>query len=198
MSENLEESVRKQVEYYFSDENLIRGKFLKNKIFQSEGGWIHLNILVTFKRLASLTKNVKQIGKILFKSQSNTIELSKDRQKVRRIGNKPPPVKNSVNKSDLVSRSAYVEGFSTNLEIGDLIVFFQQFAACHIIIRKYFDKKTKTYKSKGSAFITFATRVQCEKFLKNTIVMDGIVLTIMHQESFIENQRAKKSENKRE
>lgn len=47
--EELRIRILKQVEYYFSDENLVRGKFLQNQIKKSNDGWVHLNILVKFK-----------------------------------------------------------------------------------------------------------------------------------------------------
>lgn len=85
---SVEESVARQIEYYFSDENLIRSKFLKKKLEESVDGWIHINVLITFKRLAALSTNLKFIGKALFRSKLNGIELSEDRQRVRRLNNK--------------------------------------------------------------------------------------------------------------
>lgn len=190
--EDIKSKVVAQIEYYFSDENLIRGKFLRKKIEESDGGWISINVLTTFKRLAAISTNKKFIGKALFQSKLNGIEVSTDRQKVRRKCNKPPPVKNNENKSQLISRSAYVEGFAKSMEINDLIEFFSQYSASHVIVRKYLDKTTKTYKSKGSAFVTFSSDDQCDNFLKKSVVIDGITLTTMHQKAFIDNQKITK------
>lgn len=189
--EELKKCVLKQVEYYFSDENLVRGKFLRKKIQQSVDGWVHLNVLVTFKRLASLSTNVKVIGKLLFQSNSTVIEISKDRQRVRRIDNKPVLKKNRENISEMIFRSAYVEGFSKDLDIDFLIKLFV--GANNVIIRNYFDKNSNTYKSKGSAFVTFPNRVQCDEFVKKTVVLNGEQLKIMHQENFIEEKKLLKA-----
>lgn len=184
--------VVQQVEYYFSDENLIRAKFLRDKIKQNADGWVHLNVIVKFKRLAALTENTKHIGKYIARSGSKSIEISTDLQRVRRVNNKPIPVKNKTNKSELISRSAYVEGFSKKLGIDYLMEFFKPYSAVHIIIRKYLDKETKAYLSKGSAFITFKTKKECADFLGKTVVLDGVPLVTMHQEIFIEMQQNEK------
>lgn len=188
--EELKNSVLKQIEYYFSDENLIRGKYLNQLIKKSGDGWIHLNVLVSFKRLARLTTDVKLIGKLLCQSNSKVIELSKDKQRVRRIYNKQPPKKNHENVSEMISRSAYIEGFSKDLDIDFLVNFFSQ--STNLIIRKYYDKTSGTYKSKGSAFITFATIAKCNEFLSQKIMLNGEQLTVMHQEEFIKNKKMKK------
>lgn len=195
-SEELKKNIVKQVEYYFSDENLIRAKFLRQKIQNSGGGWIHLNLLNTFKRLANLNTTTKRIGKAISQSKSKVIEISTDLQRVRRINHKLPPVKIRENVDELILRSAYVEGFSTNLEIHDLIKFFDSYSACHVIVRKYLDKATKTYKSKGSAFVTFPSCEACDNFLKKKVVLNGIELKTMHQNTYKEMQAKKMSERK--
>lgn len=192
-TEELRVCVLKQIEYYFSDENLVRGKYLQKKIGQNNEGWVHLNVLVKFNRLAEICNDWKLIGKFLKKSKSNVIEVSDDKQRVRRIQNKPFLKKSTENISQLVSRSAYVDGISKDLQISDLIEFFEQYSAKHIIIRKYFDKASKTYKSKGSAFVTFSNRDQCAEFLGKTIVFNGVQLNTMHQETFNENKKAAKA-----
>jgi len=70
-SPDLEQKIIRQIEYYFSDVNMIRDKFLKNEITKDDG-WIPLSVLITFKRLQSLTTNFKTImnalKKIFFRS----------------------------------------------------------------------------------------------------------------------------------
>lgn len=124
------------------------------------------------------------------------IEVSDDKQRVRRIENKPIMKKSTDNIAQLVHRSVYVDGIPKHLEMSDLLHFFEQYSAKHIIIRKYFDKISKTYKSKGSAFVTFSEREQCDEFLKKTIVLNDSLLVTMHQETFNENKKVEK-ENKR-
>lgn len=186
-SEEMRNRILKQVEYYFSDENLIRGKHLKQLIKKCEDGWVHLNQLVKFKRLARITDDAQLIGKLLLQTNSNVIEISKDKQRIRRINNTPPPNKNRENVNQMISRSAYVEGFEKHLDHGFLINFFDE--ATNVIIRKYYDKASGTYKSKGSAFVTFATSEQCDEFVEKKLTLNGVPLEIMHQKQFVEQQK---------
>lgn len=183
----------KQVEYYFSDENLVRGKFLQQQIIKSAEGWVHMSVLVKFNRLAEICNDWKLLGKLLKKSSSHVIEVSDDKQRVRRIGNKPFLKKSTENIAQLVARSAYVECIPQNLEISELISFFEQYSAKHVIIRKYFDKLSKTYKSKGSAFVTFSNRQKCDEFLNKSIFLNDCPLITMHQEKFNEKKLAEKA-----
>lgn len=182
--------VLKQIEYYFSDENLVRVKFLRNRIEENPDGWVHLNVLVKFRRLANLTTDTKLIGKLLSKTNSNIIEISKDKQRIRRVNNRPPPKKTDDNISDMILRSAYVDGFSQNVEIDQLIDFFDE--ATNIIIRKYFDRKTNTYMSKGSAFVTFPNQTKCDEFVAKRVILNGIPLKVMYQKAFIEEKKLAK------
>jgi hypothetical protein len=51
----LERSV-KQIEFYFSDSNLPRDKFLLEKVHASPAGWVDLGLVATFERMRELLK----------------------------------------------------------------------------------------------------------------------------------------------
>jgi La domain len=51
----LERSV-KQIEFYFSDSNLPRDKFLLDKVHASPAGWVDLGLVATFERMRELLK----------------------------------------------------------------------------------------------------------------------------------------------
>ena len=51
----LERSV-KQIEFYFSDSNLPRDKFLLDKVHSSPAGWVELGLVATFERMRELLK----------------------------------------------------------------------------------------------------------------------------------------------
>ena len=52
-------SIKRQVEYYFADFNLMRDQFLKNEIKLSKeagkNGFVDLDIMLKFNKLANLT-----------------------------------------------------------------------------------------------------------------------------------------------
>ncbi len=76
-------------QYYFSDSNLPRDKFLQEAVKKNEGGWVPLTTLLTFKRLAALTTDAAVIAAAL--ADSELVDVSEDKQSVRRSPNHPLP-----------------------------------------------------------------------------------------------------------
>ena len=56
---SLTEKIIKQIEYYFSDVNMINDKFMQKKI-QRDSGWVSLDVLTKFNRLkVNFQKTIK-------------------------------------------------------------------------------------------------------------------------------------------
>lgn len=162
----LELDIIHQIEYYFGDSNLARDKFLTEEITK-ENGWVPFTVLLTFKRLASLSEDAAVIAAALTKSEEGLLQISEAGDKVRRHPERPLPEQNEETRKECISRTAYVKGFPLETEMADLIEFFGPFEkVTNIVMRKYLDKPTKTYKFKGSVFVSFATKDQCDEFLK--------------------------------
>lgn len=161
----------RQVEYYFGDANLNRDKFLLEQIGKDEQGWVPISVLLTFKRLAALSTDSNIIADALMKSDSGLLEISEDKLKIRRHPEKPIPEHNEERRKEIMSRTAYVKGFPLNSDIDTLLKYFADFEKVgHVNMRKYLDKPTKTYKFKGSVFVTFDTKEQAEQFIEKTEV----------------------------
>ncbi|KAF7841000.1 putative receptor-like protein kinase [Senna tora] len=56
----------KQIEYYFSDENLSDDFYLRGKM--DGQGWVHIDVIAEFRRVKSLTSNVHYILDVLYRS----------------------------------------------------------------------------------------------------------------------------------
>lgn len=104
MASDLEQKIIKQIEYYFGDINLPRDKFLKEKIKEDEG-WVTLEVLLTFKRLASLSTDPEVIASAIDKAENELVEVSEDRKKLRRNPEKPVPELDEDRKKDLMKRT---------------------------------------------------------------------------------------------
>lgn len=194
----LEQNIINQVEYYFGDSNLFRDKFLQEEITKNEG-WISLTTLITFKRLAALSTDLKVIVDALDKSDTGLLEISEDRQNIRRHPERPLPEKNEETRKEIISRTAYVKGFPKELEMPDIIDFFKEYPkVSHVMIRKYLDKPTKTCKSKGSVFATFSTREQCAAFLSQDVkYKDGELIT-KWQSDYYADKKTERQEKQKE
>lgn len=60
---------------FTGDANLGRDKFLHEQLKLDEG-WVPLDVLITFNRLAKLSKDVEEIGNALHKSTTGLLEVS--------------------------------------------------------------------------------------------------------------------------
>lgn len=194
----LEQDIIDQIEYYFSDANLFRDKFLQAETGKNEG-WVQITTLTTFKRLASLSTDVKVIVDALDKSDSGLLEINEDRQSIRRHPERPLPEKNEETRKEIMSRTAYVKGFPKELEMQDFIEFFKEYPkVSHVVIRNYLDKPTKTFKSKGSVFVTFTTRDQCAAFLTQDVKHNDIELITKWQSDYYAGKKTERQEKKNE
>jgi la-related protein 1 len=79
----LEDRIKQQLEYYFSEENLRKDTYLRDQL--DAGGWAELALICGFKRLASLLLCTNDQA-ILFHSlaKSTLLELDNGRSRIRR------------------------------------------------------------------------------------------------------------------
>jgi la-related protein 1 len=79
----LEDRIKQQLEYYFSEENLRKDTYLRDQL--DAGGWAELVLICGFKRLASLLLCTNDQA-ILFHSlaKSTFLELDPGRTRIRR------------------------------------------------------------------------------------------------------------------
>lgn len=161
----LEKDIIRQVEYYFGDANLSRDKFLQEQIGKDEG-WVELSVLLTFKRLAALSEDPKVIVDAVDKSDEGLVQVHEGRTKIRRHPERPLPEQNEETRKEQFERTLYVKGFPLDTTIEQLLDHFKPFEkVVNVAMRKFHDKASKTYKFKGSVFVTFATKDQATDFM---------------------------------
>lgn len=189
----------KQVEYYFSDANLARDKFLTAET-KKDDGWVPLEVLLKFKRLLALSESADVIVDALLQSANDLLQISKDRLKVRRNPARPLPEQNEKTRQETIARTAYVKGFPLDTQMSDLIKFFDKFTnITNVIMRRYQDKPTKEYGFKGSVFVSFATREACADFigLEKVEWADEKVLERKWESEYYEAKKAERSSDKK-
>lgn len=79
-------SILRQIEYYFSDSNFPKDKFLMAEVAKSEEGWVDLTIITNFNKVKGLvpTMDIAIIADAL--RHSNILEVNADATQVRRPG----------------------------------------------------------------------------------------------------------------
>ncbi|XP_077543520.1 la-related protein 6-like [Haemaphysalis longicornis] len=81
--DGLTQRIVAQVEYYFSDEHILRDSFLLKHVRRNREGYVSLKLMASFRKVKSLTKNWEQVRDAL-RSSSSLLEVNAEGTKVRR------------------------------------------------------------------------------------------------------------------
>lgn len=197
----LERNIIRQVEYYFGDFNLPRDKFLKECVKENEG-WISMETLLKFKRLADLSKEGTVILEALKKSDAGLLEIDGDGEgKVRRCPNLALPENTEEYKKQLEAKTAYAKGYDKEATTMDeLLSYYAEHepAIVNIQMRNYFDKKQNKKMFKGSLFLTFRDEESCKAFVgaESKKYKEGDDLIRKFQADYLEEKRREYEEKK--
>merc|ERR1712020_452005 len=86
--EDLCEKITQQVEFYFSDANITKDKFLLKHVKRNKEGFVSLKLISSFKRVKHLTKDWRQVA-FAIKKCSDRLEVNDLETKVRRLEELP-------------------------------------------------------------------------------------------------------------
>lgn len=206
--------IKRQVEYYFNDFNLMRDQFLKNEIKLSReagnNGFIALDTMLKFNRLAQLTTDKAKI--IASLESSKLVELNEEKTSVRRNPERKLPVDDELYRANLKARTCYVDGFPRDKEdeieekgepasLDEIFEFIEKLGltAETVAMRKLKGKKTEEGESDpnagkftGSVFITFLSVADCKSFVEGDAKFrEKAELTKMTKHAYWSLQNAK-------
>lgn len=85
--DDLRDKIIKQVEFYFSDANILKDSFLLKHVRRNKMGYVSIKLITSFKKVKTLTKDYRVVAFSL--RQSVELEVNDEGTKVRR--NKPLP-----------------------------------------------------------------------------------------------------------
>lgn len=148
----LHAAIRKQMEFYFSDANLNKDRFLSSLIKQDP--YIDLSVFIRFNKIRELTTSPEKLAKAL--QGSTMLALSEDGTKVRRI----TPI---VKKENVDECTIYVQNLPSDTDHETLITVFSQYGkVAYVSVPRYKSNK----KIKGFAFVEFETPEEVERCLE--------------------------------
>jgi len=193
-----EKKIIRQIEYYFGDFNLPRDKFLNEKT-KSDEGWVTMETIMKFRRLAEISTDMAEIVAAIKKSEAGLIAVAKDNSKIRRDPAIPLPENTDESRKLLEARTVYAKGFDKeNTTLDELLDHFNKTNpnVVSIQMRKRADikGKKKVWHFKGSVFISFKTVKGAKKFVENKgFKYKDFPLVIKFQKNYFE-EKAKDKE----
>merc|ERR1719331_794835 len=87
-NDDLCEQITQQVEFYFSDANITKDKFLLKHVKRNKEGFVSLKLISSFKRVKHLTKDWRQVAAAI-ERKSERLEVNDLKTKVRRLDELP-------------------------------------------------------------------------------------------------------------
>lgn len=152
--------IKLQLEFYFSNSNLRRDRFMKRTL-DAGAGWIDLSSILTFNRIKAMhCRDVSQLAAAVQKSEM--LRLNADNTKVQRDLEKAPM--DAVNPME---RMIYVEGHPLSFGTDDLAKFFASHGHVKLIELPH---HRETGEPRGFGFIEFGTESEA---LQSVIALDG-------------------------
>ncbi|XP_018407194.1 PREDICTED: la-related protein 6 [Cyphomyrmex costatus] len=86
-NDELADKICAQVEYYFSDDNIIKDAFLLKHVKRNKEGYVSLKLISSFKKVKHLSRDWRVVGAAL--TRSKRLELNSQGTKLRRVNPLP-------------------------------------------------------------------------------------------------------------
>jgi len=146
LDSTLKMNIKRQIEFYFSDSNFRKDKFLKSQAELDPNGFVPISVLLTFNRLKALTTNVSLIVDAM--KHSEVVDISDDGLKLKRNAELPAD-------DNSMLKTLYVKGYPTDdpdVTIESVTAQFSTYGKVNLVhLRKI--KLNKSFK--GSCFIEY-------------------------------------------
>ncbi len=110
----LRERIINQVEWYFSDENLLKDSFLMKHINRNQLGYVSLKLVASLRKVKAITKDWKMVQESLRHSKS--LILNEEGTKIRRTSPAPTIDFSHISKTVLVTHYPEQEPDISELE----------------------------------------------------------------------------------
>ena len=175
----LNEKIVRQVEFYLSDTNMARDKFLRELSGKDTDGWMPISTIASFSRMKLLSEDVGVIAGALKEAGSNVFQVDESGEMIKR----KHPLPES---QDLMPRSVYVKGFPKESQLDDLLTFFKPYAGVEAVRMRRFPK-SKDFK--GSVFVEFASESDAKAFLDlDALMFNNQALIKMSKMAYLESK----------
>eukprot|EP00005_Dracoamoeba_jomungandri_P003047 CAMPEP_0174260540 /NCGR_PEP_ID=MMETSP0439-20130205/9896_1 /TAXON_ID=0 /ORGANISM="Stereomyxa ramosa, Strain Chinc5" /LENGTH=405 /DNA_ID=CAMNT_0015344803 /DNA_START=24 /DNA_END=1238 /DNA_ORIENTATION=- len=184
MDEELATKIREQVEFYFSDSNFPRDKFLKQKAEAHPEGFVALSVIASFNRMRKLSTNLELIEKAV----SSSPHLIVKNGEVKRSA--PLPEEDTS-----AQRTVVVTGLPEDTTIDSAKDFF---SAHGQVLSVRVPRERNTSKCKGTGFIEFDSEDTVNTLItKSDIKMGDNALAFVTKAEYFKQRKEQREKQKR-
>lgn len=156
------DKIKEQMEFYFSDANFSKDKFMQARAKENDG-FIPISVFLTFKRMKNLDADVEKIKEAM--ADSKMVEIKDD--SIRKI--ETEEYKSYIS-TEVDDRVLYMKGFDENLNLDEIKLFLKDyFTPVKITMRRDHVKKFK-----GSCFVELSSAEEAKKVLEMKIPVESI------------------------
>ncbi|KAL6533918.1 hypothetical protein OROHE_013751 [Orobanche hederae] len=201
LDEETAKKVIRQVEFYFSDSNLPRDKFLKKTIDETDDGYtlvVSLALISSFSRMRGHLglgdakpedvpeDTIEAVAETL--RTSTFLRISEDGKKVGRVADLPKP-EEAIKQSD--ERTIAASPLEYEVKLEDVESFFSQYAKVNSVRLPRHAADNRVFC--GTALIEFSSEEDAANVLKQTLSYSGVELELKPKKDF-EAERAKEED----
>uniref|UniRef100_A0A914PXD7 HTH La-type RNA-binding domain-containing protein n=1 Tax=Panagrolaimus davidi TaxID=227884 RepID=A0A914PXD7_9BILA len=154
----INEKIVKQVNHYFSNENLSHDRFFQREM-NKDHGWVKIDFLLGCNALKRITQNKATIAAAL--KDSDLVEVSDDGEKIRRNPEIPLPDNMPQFWQDLKKRT---RGFPRNTSNDEIMQFLNSYGEVVDLIKQ---KHKRAREFRGCVFVTFKDEATAQNFICN-------------------------------
>ena len=188
-------AVVKQLDFYFSDSNYPRDKFLRTRAESDKEGMIGIDAFKNFKRLneilgqpdLSMAQFVDAIVAAIKASPPSNFVLDEEKKSVKRT--------QAIPVSDVtMPRTLWVEAVPDNAVWQQVLEFFKPHGeVISVRVQKKKDSDAKPY-----AFVEFDSAETMEKVCKLELTLNDMSLKLQPKKAFLASLKSKKTDKKGE
>lgn len=154
--------IKKQIEYYFSNANFSKDKFLFNTYMENDGK-IGIDIIMTFNKLKKLTTNVEDVKKACVDSKIVKIEgeniIKKDLDSFKKY----------QEDSNVDDKTVAISGFNTKMSFDEIEEYLKKVCTpIRILMRR---RRTREFS--GTCFVEFNTIEEAKNVLSLKLIMNN-------------------------
>ncbi|KAG2449754.1 hypothetical protein HYH02_005279 [Chlamydomonas schloesseri] len=193
LSDAVKAKVLRQIEFYFSDSNLPKDKFLKERIAEDPNGFVKLNVICAFQRMRDLlgvkdqspnavpADKLQQVAEVLAGSES--LEVDESKTKVKR---KQPLAPEAEIAKAVDARSLYARPFPMDATVDTITELFNSHGAVNCVRMR---RHVRSKMFKGSVFVEFGSVEEAEKVLAKAVEFAGATLRLQKKNDYLEGKR---------